>query len=112
MARQAKQKVDDPAARPSSPSVRFTALAAAAMMTVAHTTHSAGAHVQPERVVAGERQGGRGVGPVHGQQGEEQAQADLGAELGPLVQSQAPAVADLDPVVGEADRAPRPRWPA
>ncbi len=39
MARQAKQKVDDPAARPSSPSVRFTALAEAAMTTVAHTTH-------------------------------------------------------------------------
>ena len=40
MARQAKQNVDDPAARPSRPSVRFTALAAAAMITVAHTTHN------------------------------------------------------------------------
>ena len=40
MARQAKQKVADPAASPSRPSVRFTALAAAAMMSVPHTTHT------------------------------------------------------------------------
>ena len=39
MARQAKQKVDAPAARPSRPSVRFTALAEATMTTVAQTTH-------------------------------------------------------------------------
>ena len=43
------------------------------------------------------------MGPVHGQQGEEHPEADLGPELGPLVQSQAPAVADLDPVIGEPD---------
>ena len=41
MARLAKQKVAEPAARPSRPSVRFTALAAAAMISVAHTTHTA-----------------------------------------------------------------------
>ena len=41
MARQAKQKVADPAARPSRPSVRFTALADAAMMRVPHTTQTA-----------------------------------------------------------------------
>jgi hypothetical protein len=39
-ARVAKPKVADPAASPSRPSVRFTALAVAAMITVAHTTQS------------------------------------------------------------------------
>ena len=61
----------------------------------------------PSTSYAGEGQRRRGVGPVHGQLGEDDGAAELRRRLGPLVQPQAPLVADLDPVVQEADDAER-----
>ena len=45
------------------------------------------------------------MGPVHGELGEQHGTGNLGGELRPLVQTQAPLMAHLDPVVQEADEA-------
>src|SRR6202035_311562 len=49
-ARTAKQNVDDPAARPSSPSVRLTAFALATTTNEAKITHTAGPTCHPGRL--------------------------------------------------------------
>jgi hypothetical protein len=46
-AKHAKQKVADPDASPSSPSVRFTALAVPTRITTAHTIHHASPRLTP-----------------------------------------------------------------
>ena len=59
--------------------------------------------IDPGHGDPGEGQGRRGVRPMEGQLGEEHGEEHLGQGFGPLVQPQTPLMADLDPVVQEAD---------
>ena len=73
----AKQKVPEPAARPSTPSVMLTAFDVPTMTTTAKTTQPTWPRLMPMHVGPGERQRSRRVRPVHRQLGEGEAHSDL-----------------------------------
>ena len=100
-----KQNVPDPAARPSTPSVMLTALDAPTMTSTAKTIQPTFPMLIPMADGAGEREGGRGVGPFHGQDGEGQGAQQLRDRLSPLVQPEAAPVVDLDVIVEKPDEA-------
>ncbi len=104
IARTAKQKVDDPAARPSTPSVRLTALEVPTMTTTAKITHPTCPSSIPGTVI---RVNDSAV-EVWAQCSANSAKSTPnrpGPRFGPLVEPEAALVAHLDPVVEEADQA-------
>ncbi len=98
-----KQNVPEPAARPSTPSVMLTAFDVPTMTRTAKMTQPDLPHVDADGVGAGEREGSRGVGPLHGEDGEGQRAHQLGRRLRPLVEPEAAPVVDLDVVVEVTD---------
>ena len=97
----ANTSVAEPAARPSIPSVRFTAFDAPTITTTATTNQTRLAEVQVE--LAGERQARRDVDPAQREEREPARDEELAAGLAALAQPEVPAAPDAEVVVDEAD---------
>ena len=83
--RHAKTKIDEPAARPSSPSVRFTPLVVAKISSTAQTHHPTVPSSQPGVSNRVNDSVGLDVGPQHRGDREADGHDEQARRLGPLV---------------------------